>query len=198
MFVQIIEGRVADRASLRTQHEAWVRDVRPGATGFLGSTVLVTADNRMVAVARFESEAAARANSERSEQSDWWEKTSAAMDGEATFTESTDVEEFLGGGSDEAGFVQVMKAANVDRDRLHRLDEQFERIAGDLRPDLLGGIRVWTGDGTCYDVNYFTSEGEARAAERGDPPADVAALLAEFAELMRDCEYIDSADLYLA
>ncbi len=36
MFVQVIEGRVSDREGLHRQMDQWQRDLRPGATGFLG------------------------------------------------------------------------------------------------------------------------------------------------------------------
>ncbi len=42
MFVQAIEGRVADREGLRRQLERWMSELRPGAQGFLGSTAGVT------------------------------------------------------------------------------------------------------------------------------------------------------------
>ena len=51
---------------------------------------------------------------------------------------------FLAGGSDDAGFVQVMKVAGVDRAKVEEGDEQFEPLAAKLRPDLIGGLRVWT------------------------------------------------------
>ena len=38
MFVQAIEGRVADREALRRELERWENELRPGARGFLGST----------------------------------------------------------------------------------------------------------------------------------------------------------------
>ena len=68
MFVQIIEGRTNDPKALMEQGDAWQRDVRPGAIGYLGVTAGVTADGRTVAIVRFEDEASARANSERPEQ----------------------------------------------------------------------------------------------------------------------------------
>ena len=42
MFVQVIEGRVSDRDGLRRQMDKWESELRPGATGFLGSTAGVT------------------------------------------------------------------------------------------------------------------------------------------------------------
>ena len=63
MFVQVIEGKVSDRAALRRQLDRWNDELRPGATGFLGSTSGVTDDGVGFTIARFESAAAATANS---------------------------------------------------------------------------------------------------------------------------------------
>jgi hypothetical protein len=193
MFVQIIEGRTSDPDGMDRQVERWQTEVRAGADGFLGVTAGVTADGRSIAIVRFESEAAARANSERPEQTAWWAEMEKFFDGDATFTESTDVEEFLGGGTDDAGFVQIMKSTGVDRARMARLDEQFARFA-ELRPDLLGTFRVWTGPDRCIEANYFVSEADARAGEAKELPDEVQAMAAEFGDLMRNTEFLDLTD----
>lgn len=193
MFVQIIEGRTHDADGLRRQGERWQGEVGPGAVGYLGVTSGVTADGRAITIARFESESAARANSERPEQSAWWAETSKYFDGDVTFTESSDVQQFLAGGSNDAGFVQIMKSQGVDRARLEALDQQFDTLTG-LRPDLIGGLRVWTGPDSCVEANYFTSEAEARAGESQELPPDAQALMAEFQAASGDVEFLDLTD----
>lgn len=190
MFVQIIEGRTADAEGLVRQGERWQAEVKPGAVGFLGVTSGVTADGRAITVARFESEQAARANSERPEQGAWWSEMAKYFDGDPSFTESSDVQELLGGGSNDAGFVQVMKSRGIDRARMARLDEQLERYAGE-RADLLGGLRVWTGPDSCVEVNYFSSEAEARAGEKKELPPEMQAMMAEFQDVMQNTEFLD-------
>ena len=74
MFVQVIQGHVSDVAQVRAQLDEWVARVAPRAVGWLGTTSGVTADGNLVALARFESEEAAQQNSERTEQSAWWEQ----------------------------------------------------------------------------------------------------------------------------
>jgi len=113
MFVQIIEGKTSDAAALTRQGERWQDQLSPGATGFLGVTSGVTADGRAITIVRFESEEAARANSDRPEQGAWWAETAQLYDGDISFTESSDVEEFLGGGSDDAEFVQIPEGRRV-------------------------------------------------------------------------------------
>lgn len=190
MFVQIIEGRARDAQALREAGDRWQSEVRPGAVGYLGVTSGVTADGRAITIARFESEKAARANSERAEQGAWWAEMSKNYDGDVTFTESSDVEEFLGGGSNDAGFVQVMKSAGVDRARMARVDEAFTKFSN-LRPDLMGSFRVWTGPDSCIEANYFTSEAEARAGEQQEMPAEIQEMMSEFQDVMQNTEFLD-------
>lgn len=189
MFVQIIEGRTTDEPSLRRQLDRWVQELRPGAEGFLAATLGITADGRVVDVACFDSEAHARANSDRAEQGQWWAETEKCFDGEVTFTDSSDVEVLGGGAATGAGFVQVMKSHDIDRDRMHAFDEALVPYL-ELRPDILGGLRVWTGPDRCTEVIYFRSEQEAREGEAAAPP-EAQEALAGFADLMEDVEYLD-------
>ena len=192
MFVQVIEGRTKDAAGVRSHVEQWQREVRPGAVGYLGVTSGVTADGRTIAIVRFEDEAAARADAERPEQTAWWEGMAKLQDGEPTFSESSDVTEWMGGGSDDAGFVQVMKTTGVDRAQIEQMDAAFEPHMH-LRPDILGGLRVWTGPDSCFDVAYFTSEAEAREGEKADMPEELASAMPD-AAAMGETEYLDLTD----
>lgn len=191
MFVQIIEGRVADRDSLRSQLDQWMSELRPGATGFLGTTAGVTDDGHGIAFVRFESAEAAKANSERPEQGRWWAETERCFDGEVTFTESDDVETFLAGGSNDAGFVQIVRGRWTDRERLRTLDKGMEKHSPSFRPDVIGGLRVWTGTDTYAEAIYFTSEAAAREGEKKEPPAELAAQMGDFEEIMADVEFLD-------
>ena len=197
MFVQVVEGRVADASGLRRQLDRWMTELRPGADGFLGSTGGVTDDGHAFVVARFESTAAAQANSQRPEQGRWWAETEASFDGGATFTDSEDVETFLAGGSNDAGFVQVMKGTKTDRERLHAMDDLFEKHAASFRPDLIGGLRAWTGPDSYVEVGYFTSEAEARKGEAKEPPAELADQMGAFQDLMANVDFLDLRDPWL-
>jgi hypothetical protein len=166
MFVQVIKGRVNDPAGVRRQDAHWREELLPGATGFLGSTVGVTADGTFFAFARFADEAAAKANSVRPEQHAWWEETAKIFDGEPTFAESNDVATLFDGGSDSARFVQVMEGSVKDRARAESLEttEMMEQLRS-ARPDLIGSLRVWLPGGKFVEAAYFTSEQDARAGE---------------------------------
>jgi hypothetical protein len=191
MFVQVIDGKVADAERLRQQLDRWNEELRPGAAGFLGTTGGVSDDGRAVFLARFNSAAEAKANSDRPEQGRWWADTASCFDGEVTFTDSEDVETYLSGGSNDAGFVQVMKSGGVDRDKVHEMDRLFEEVAAQWRPELIGGTRVWTGPDRCIDVAYFTSEMAAREGEQKAPPPELADQSAEFEAMMANTEFLD-------
>jgi hypothetical protein len=196
MFVQVIEARTSDPDGIRKQLDKWMAELRPGATGYIGTTSGVAADGRTVALVRFESEDAARANSNRPEQGAWWAEMEKLLD-DVQFSESSDVTQFLAGGSDDAGFVQIMKIAGVDRAKIEEGDRQFEPIAAELRPDLIGGIRVWTAPDSMIEANYFTSEAEAREGEKVEPPPEVAEGFADYMAMMSKAEFVDFSDPYL-
>lgn len=165
MFVQVIQGKATDRDALEKQWRKWSEQVKPVAEGFLGATAGVTSDGRFVAVARFQSEAAARRNSDLSEQTQWWLETEKYLEG-ATFVDCTGAEEWLGGGSDDAGFVQVITGTSEeDRDMTPGQEEQIRKV----RPDLIGGLSAKHPDGkTWTTVAYFTDEAAAREGEQKD------------------------------
>lgn len=166
MFAQIVQGRVTDPAGVRKQWDKWVEDVKPGAQGFLGSTAGVTAGGEFITIARFENEEAARANSDRPEQSAWWEETSQYVE-DPMFHDCTLVDVFGGGGSDEAGFVQVIQGKTKDVEKSRDLDARMEPGMRDRRPDVIGGVNAWHPDnGRFTTFIYFTSEAEARAKEK--------------------------------
>src|SRR5258708_7296874 len=115
MFVQVIKGRTTDSNGLRRQVDHWVADLRPGAIGYLGSTLGIADDGTFILFARFDDDTAAKANAARPEQGAWWNETVKHLDGEPSFRESSDVATLLDGGSDRARFVQVMEGTVKDR-----------------------------------------------------------------------------------
>jgi hypothetical protein len=198
MFVQVIRARVRDPEAARRQMERWEQELKPEAKGFLGSTGGIADDGAVVFVARFESEDAARRNSDRPEQGRWWEELSKAFDGDATFSETTNVDMVAGGGSDDAGFVQVIEGRAKDVERLRELLSQEEQWLRSHRPDLLGTFIAWHSDGTFTQVAYFTSEEEARAGERlSGVPEDAREQLEEWRALTDDVAYTDLRDPWL-
>ena len=197
MFVQVMEGHAQNVEGLRTEMERWMSELKPGADGFLGTTGGVAADRSFIGIVRFESEEAARANSDRPEQGEWWEAFSAHIDGEVTFTDCPEVDTFGAGGSDDAGFVQVI-TGRADRDALRPVAEETEAILQRRRPDVIGGIIAWPGDGSFVQVVYFTSEADARAGESAEPGTDEEReAWARMSKLLELDRFIDLSDPWL-
>ena len=166
MFVQVIQGKAKDPAGLRKQFERWDQEIKPTANGFLGSTAGVTADGEFIALARFESEEAARANSDNAQQTAWWEETSRYVE-DPMFHDCTLVDLMNEGGSDDAGFVQIIQGKVKDVDKARSLGSATRDQMRDMRPDVIGGIVAWhPQNGRYTNAIYFTSEAEARANER--------------------------------
>ena len=192
MFVQVISGRVEDADGARAALDRWARELAPGATGWLGSTAGVTEDGRFIALARFESEEAARRNSQRPEQDRWWAETSQLFSGEASFRDSSDVTVDVAGDPDQAGFVQVMQGRGTDPDRARELMAQDSDRWADFRPDVIGSVAVGHEGGAYTMAMYFTSEAEAREGERKEPPPELKAQMEEMAALnMGEPEFFD-------
>ena len=164
MFVQVIRARAEDPGGVEAAMERWRTDLRPGAEGFLGSTGGVTPDGEFIGLARFESEAAARRNSDRPEQGEWWDELESNLEGPATFEESSDVDLLLDGGSDDAGFVQVIVGRVGDRDAARQAMSEMTVSLRRERPDIIGGYLVWRDD-RFTEVVYFRSEEAARRGE---------------------------------
>jgi hypothetical protein len=167
MFVQVISGKLADADLFQRQLDAWRRDVKPGAKGYLGSTGGITPDGRTIALVRFESKEAADANSSRPEQGTWWSETEKAFGGPVSFENCTEVDEPLGGGSNDAGFVQVIQGRVKDQESFRKMGQEMEGDLRQARPDILGMLVAWHGDGRGFtQAVYFRSEAETRKLEK--------------------------------
>jgi hypothetical protein len=183
MFVQVIQGQVSDAGQARAALDRWVQELAPGATGWLGSTAGVTEDGRFIALARFESEEAARRNSDRPEQDQWWTETAKLFTGEVTFRGSSDVTVDLIGEPDDAGFVQVIQGRGSDPDRARELMGQDSSEWAAFRPDIIGSVGVGHDGGAYTMALYFTSEEAAREGERKEPPPELKAQMEEMGKL---------------
>jgi len=183
MFAQVIQGQVADAAEARQAFDRWVEELAPGATGWLGSTAGVTGDGTLIAVARFESEDAARRNSDRPEQGEWWAQTAKLFTGEPTFRDSTQVDVDTAGDPDQATFVQVIQGRTSDPARARELMTQDEEKWAGFRPDILGSLSIGHEGGAYTMVLYFTSEADAREGEQKVPPPEMGQQMEEMGKL---------------
>ena len=192
MFVQVIQGQVADAGKLKAALDRWIQELAPGSIGWLGTTAGVTEDGRFIELARFESEDAARRNSNRPEQDRWWAETSKLFIGEATFKDSSDVTVDVTDDPDAAGFVQVIQGRGSDPDRARELMGQGSSEWAAFRPGILATVAVGHEGGAYTMAVYFTSEAEAREGERKEPPPELQAQMDELAALsVGEPEYFD-------
>jgi hypothetical protein len=115
----------------------------------------------------------------------------ANLDGPAEFVDSSDVEQWLDGGSDDAGFVQVMVGTSPDVTALREGSRQnLDRLRQE-RPEIIGGYFLAHGDNGYVQTAYFTSEAQARDKESGEPPEDIRSMIEERMRLMGDVAYYD-------
>jgi hypothetical protein len=199
MFVQVIQGKVTDRAALRAAMDRWLSEVEPSSIGWLGSTGGVTDDGRFVLFARFTSKEEAMRNSDRPEQSAWWAETSTLFDGNATFKNSIAVDEDFVGNPDDAGFVQFVLGRMRDPERARTLMRRQDPQAWtELRPDLLGTVTAVHEGGEMTTAAYFTSEKDAREGEAKEIPEELTRGMEEINSLtVGEPEFLDIKEPWL-
>jgi len=197
MFIQVIEGRTSDPEAMRRRVEVWERELQPGAIGYLGSAGGCTADGSFILAARFEDSDAAMRNGQRPEQTEWWRETEKCFDGPATFHDTEDVHVMAHGRLEDAHFVQVMEGHVSDRARADELERESDPILAQVRPDLLGSITAFYGADGFADIAYFTSEQEAREAEKREMPPEMAEKFGEWEHVMKVDRYLDIREPWL-
>lgn len=172
MFIQIMQGKCMRPDEMHALADEWREQIAPHASGWLGGTYGFTDDNQFVGVVRFDSPESANANSARPEQSAWAERMAACFDGPIEYHDCDDVEMFLDGGSDQAGFVQVIRGKVDDPSRL-KAGLADTSMMHQMRPEIIGGTLAVEPDGTFTETIAFTDEQSARVGEKMEPPDDV-------------------------
>ncbi|WP_028660855.1 hypothetical protein [Nocardioides insulae] len=190
MFIQVVQGACSRRDEAHALLDEWRRELSPGASGWLGGTYGFTDDDQLIAVVRFESREAAMANSDRPEQGRWAARFTEVMDGPMEFHDCDDVTLMMDGGSDAAGFVQIIRGRVEDAGRLKAMMADTTTMH-EMRPEILGGTLAIEPDGTFTETIAFTSEEAARAGEKIEPPADVRR---ELAYAMQGATFFDLRD----
>jgi hypothetical protein len=102
-----------------------------------------------------------------------------------------DAQTWMSGGSDDAGFVQIMEGRSSDVARMHQLMSSHSDDVHQARPEIIGGLMMDVGDGRFVDAIYFTSEEEARRGEQAEMPEDMRAEMEEGMAMMGDVSYLD-------
>ena len=171
--------------------DRWRDELEPGAVGWLGGTYGVTDDNEFIGIVRFDSRESAERNSMRPEQGRWWEETAKLFDGEATFHDCDDVTMMLDGGSDSAGFVQVIQGRLSDPEKFRMMMDRPMDMLHEARPDIIGGTIAIDKDGFFTQTIAFTTEAEAREGEKKDMPAEMMDEMQDMNASMSDLSYHD-------
>jgi hypothetical protein len=189
MFVQVVRGKTKNPDAMLALGDKWQKELRPGATGYLGSTVGAAPDGTFLAAIQFTDDVAAKANSDRPEQDAFFNEMKQHIDGEPSFSESSDTSLLFDGPSEKATFVQVMESTVKDRAKAEAMEnDQMLAELRKARPDLLGGLRVWLDGGKCLEIAYFTNEADAR---KGESSEDFGAPQEEFMALYDNMTYLD-------
>ncbi len=194
MFIQIMQGTCTRPDQLRMQLDRWLTERSPQVDGWLGGTYGFTDDDMFVAVIRFDSKESAMANSGSREQSDWWARTESVFDGPVEFHDCADVTLMMDGGSDKAGFVQVIRGRADNPAVLRELMTDTE-LLHQARPDILGATLAIEADGTFTETVAFTDEAAARSGEQVPMPEG---LRERMASAMSDVRYLDLREPFFA
>ena len=187
MFIQIIQGKCTRQDECREMGERWKRELAPGAEGWLGGTYGFTDDDQFMAIVRFDSRESAARNSQRPEQGAWWREMEALFEGPVEFHDCDDVTLMLDGGSDDAGFVQVIRGKVDDPTTMKKMMTDTEQLH-EMRPEIIGGTLAIEEDGTFIETIAFTDEESARRGEQTAMPEDVRRAMDS---AMHDVSYAD-------
>jgi hypothetical protein len=171
MFIQVVQGRATNPPGIRRDLGRWQRQLAAGTDGWLGSTTGITEDGWSLSVIRFASEDHARRNGERPEQREWWRDASQHL-ARVVFHNARKVHTYRDGGSDSAGFVQIIQGRTDDMERMVSLGRDRNEA-----PQILGRTLAEHDDrpGEFTQTTYFSSEQDARRAEQ--EPSELRSLM---------------------
>ena len=187
MFIQVIKAKTSRQDEARALMQEW-NDIPNVDGSSLGGTFGFTDDGTFIGVVRFESRETARANSDQAETDAMAQRMTELMDGPPEYYDCDDVTVWLDGGSDDAGFVQVIIGKTDDADRLKEVMGDDSNDVQQERPDIIGGTFALTDDGTFINTIAFTDEASAREGEKNSSPPE------EMQTVMRDLQYFDLRD----
>ncbi len=191
MFIQIIQGKCRDAEGMHRLSDEWREQMGSKAEGWLGGTYGITDDGEFVGVVRFESREAAARNSAKPEQGEWWSRFEQCFEGKATFHDCDNAMMFLDGGSDDAGFVQVIQGRVSDPEKFRQFAQRPMDTLHEQRPEIIGGTIAMEPDGWFTETVAFRSEAEARVGEKKEMPEEARRMWEEEMAMMSDVRYLD-------
>ena len=195
MFIRVIQGRATNSPGIRRDLGRWQRQLGADADGWLGSTAGITEDGWSITVVRFASEAQARRNSDRSEQREWWRDASQHL-ARVVSHDAPKVHIYRDGGSDQAGFVQVIQGHSDDLEHMASLGRDQAEVLAREAPHILGVTVAEHADrpGDFTQVLYFTSEQDARRFAQEPPAVADEPVLEQLRSLMTNARCFDLRD----
>jgi hypothetical protein len=203
VFIHVIQGRATNPPGIRRDLGRWQRQLAAGADGWLGSTTGITEDGWSISVIRFASEEQARRNRDRPEQREWWRDASQHL-ARIVSHDAPTVHIYRDGGSDQAGFVQVLQGHTDDLERM--VDLEREEVLARNGPHVLGMTLAEHADrpGDYTQTVYFTSEQDARRSDqdrsdKADEPAskELRSLLTNLRSFdLRDPQLLSPSDTH--
>jgi hypothetical protein len=195
MFIQIIQGRATNPPGIRRDLGRWQRQLAADADGWLGTTTGITEDGWSITVVRFASEAQARHNRDRPEQREWWRDASQHL-ARIAVHDAPKVYTYRDGGSDQAGFVQVVQGHTEDMERMVSLGRDQDDSQARDAPYVLGMTVAEHADrpGDFTQILYFTSEQDARRLEQKRSAEDDEPARRELLDLMTNLRSFDLRD----
>jgi hypothetical protein len=178
VFVQILQGKVADAAGVRGELDRWWRELGPSVPGWRRLTAALGDDGEFLALLQFDSRDSYRHNRARPEQKAWLGGLEFSLTAPVTVTECAAGYALHAGDSEAARFLQVVQGRVTDPARFAATRAQAEQTLRRHAPHVLGVLFLEHagGSGQFTEVAYCTSERETRAAER-QMPVEMAVLL---------------------
>ena len=196
MFVQMVHGKCSRRAEMRALVDSWCAGIAD-EQGWLGGTYGFTDDGRFVGIVRFTDATACVEAAQRPGAAAFWAAALELLDSDIAIHQSDDVTLMFDGGSDDAGFVQVLTGQLKDAARMRYLlaDQDMTAMLHASRPEIMGATLAISRDGTFTETVAFTDEARARQGESVRMPEQVQRTLED---AVADVAYLDLRDPWFA
>jgi hypothetical protein len=196
MFILVVEGRVVAKALLRNSWDQLQSALAPHKD-WLRSAGGVDDHDRFVGTMDFRSVDAAEKILREPEIELWLKDLLEHLDSPER-SSSSRCSVLIAPGEEPAGFLQFIRAEAVDLERFTAVNDAFQVEVRQHRPDVVGSSIVWLDDERFLETVLFTSEQDARSAESREFPGGIAGLFGELMQLMRNIDYMDVRDPWLA